>query len=263
MVIIMKDRILTIEKRIQAACDRAGRDRSEVTLIAVSKTKPISMVKEAYSYGMRHFGENKVQELIEKEKLLKEEFKEPVFWHLIGHLQRNKVKQVIDKAVLIHSVDSIRLGQEIEAEAAKKNIVCDILIEVNIAEEETKFGVTVRELLPLMAELVKLPHLRLRGLMTIAPYVEDSEKNRKYFKKLRELFIDIKTKNIDNYLKGNNDQTSEEGQLLNELPQEMLTYFDTLSMGMTGDFEVAIEEGATMVRVGTGIFGERDYSLSV
>ena len=252
-----------IENRIQAACDRVGRDRSEVTLIAVSKTKPVSMLQEAYSCGMRHFGENKVQELVEKEMLLKETFEEPVYWHLIGHLQRNKVKQVIDKAVLIHSVDSLRLGLEIEAEAAKKELICDILIEVNIAEEETKFGVTDKEALSLIAELARLPHIRLRGLMTIAPYVENSEKNRKYFKKLRELFIDIKTKNIDNYLKGNNDQPADIIQLFDELSQNKLAHFDILSMGMTGDFDVAIEEGATMVRVGTGIFGERDYSLSV
>ena len=205
------------------------------------------MVEEAYSLGIRNFGENKVQELASKYQALKDGSHEDIKWHLIGHLQRNKVKQVIDKAVLIHSVDSLRLGLAIEEAAAKQSIVCDILVEVNIANEETKFGVTAEETLPLIEELHKLPHLKVRGLMTIAPYVEDPEKNRKYFSKLRELFIDIKSKNIDNYSKGNIGQD----------------YFNILSMGMTGDFEVAVEEGATMVRVGTGIFGERDYSVTI
>lgn len=238
----MKERILEVEQRIQAACERAGRDRSEVTLIAVSKTKPIAMIEEAYSLGMRHFGENKVQELSQKYLELKDRFSEDIYWHQIGHLQTNKVKQVIDKATLIHSVNSLRLAQVIDEEAAKKNIICDILVEVNIADEETKFGTIETDALPLIAELLMLSHIRIRGLMAIAPYVEDSEKNRKYFKKLRELFVDIKTKNIDNEHKGK------------------FVHFDVLSMGMTGDFEVAIEEGATMVRIGTGIFGERNYN---
>lgn len=245
--ISMKERIQEIERRIQAACDRTGRDRSKVTLIAVSKTKPVTMLEEAYSLGMRDFGENKVQELSEKYQVFRDGSHEDMRWHLIGHLQRNKVKQVIDKVVLIHSVDSLRLGQAIEEAAAKHSLVCDILVEVNIAEEESKFGVSVEETRPLIDELLQLPHLRVRGLMTIAPYVDDPEKNRKYFRKLRELFIDIKSKNIDNYCKGNIDQAS----------------FDILSMGMTGDYEVAVEEGATMIRVGTGIFGERNYSVSV
>ena len=243
----MKERIQEIEKRIREACDRTGRDRSEVTLIAVSKTKPVPMLEEAYSLGMRDFGENKVQELSEKFHVFRDGLHEDMKWHLIGHLQRNKVKQVIDKAILIHSVDSLRLGQAIEEAAAKLPMTCDILVEVNIAEEETKFGISVEDTRPLIEELLKLPHIRVRGLMTIAPYVEDPEKNRKYFRKLRELFIDIKSKNIDNYYKGNIDQAC----------------FDILSMGMTGDYEVAVEEGATMIRVGTGIFGERDYSISV
>lgn len=280
---MMKDRIDEIESRIQAACDRAGRKRSEVTLIAVSKTKPIPMIEEAYENGMRHFGENKVQELSLKYDELKNRFEEPIYWHQIGHLQRNKVKQVIDKAVLIHSVDSLRLAEQIEEEAAKKGYICDILIEVNIAKEDTKYGVLEEEVLPFYVEVKKLPHIRVRGLMTIAPFVEDSENNRKYFKKLRELFIDIKTKNIDNKHKGNfvqgvcdnpvitqilndpsnshnSDMISSEAIELKETENTDEIYddiFNILSMGMTGDFEVAIEEGATMVRVGTGIFGER------
>jgi pyridoxal phosphate enzyme (YggS family) len=245
---MMKDNIDEVEQRIQAACNRAGRKRSEVTLIAVSKTKPNEMLQEAYQLGMRHFGENKVQELSQKYEDLDDVFEEKVAWHLIGHLQRNKVKYIIDKAILIHSVDSLRLAEQIEIEAAKKNLTADILIEVNAAGEDTKFGVAPEDVSGLISDIVKLPHIRIRGLMTIAPYVEDPEKNREYFKKLRELYVDIKTKNTDN--KG-------DGNILNR------EFFDILSMGMTGDFEVAIEEGATMVRIGTGIFGERDYSITV
>ncbi|MDF2943562.1 MAG: hypothetical protein K0S01_2420 [Herbinix sp.] len=253
----MKDNIIDIEQRIQAACDRVGRKRSEVTLIAVSKTKPNEMLKEAYVLGMRHFGENKVQELVQKFEDLQNEFEEKVYWHLIGHLQRNKVKYIVEKTVLIHSVDSLRLAEQIAEESVKKALICDILIEVNIAGEDTKFGVTPSEVFPLILEINQLSHVRVRGLMTIAPYVENPEKNREYFKKLRELYVDIKTKNIDNIGDGK-ISNAKASQL-----KPMLEHFDILSMGMTGDFEVAIEEGATMVRVGTGIFGERDYSKTV
>jgi pyridoxal phosphate enzyme (YggS family) len=254
---MMKENIQDIEQRIQAACDRAGRNRSEVTLIAVSKTKPNKMLKEAYDLGMRHFGENKVQELVQKYDELKNDFIDKVHWHLIGHLQRNKVKYIVDKAVLIHSVDSLRLAEQIEEEADKKSLICDILIEVNIAGEDTKFGVSAKEVFPLITEINKLPHVRVRGLMAIAPYVENPDKNRKHFTKLHELYVDIKTKNIDNI--GDGKISNTDASNLNI----MLEHFDILSMGMTGDFEVAIEEGATMVRVGTGIFGERDYSKTV
>ncbi|NLL01346.1 MAG: YggS family pyridoxal phosphate-dependent enzyme [Clostridiales bacterium] len=242
---MMEERITDIMKRIEAACERSGRDPSEVTLIAVSKTKPLHMIEEAYGLGIRHFGENKVQELVRKCNDLNDAYGHSIKWHQIGHLQRNKVKQVIDKAVLIHSVDSVRLGHMIEQEAAKKNIICDVLIQVNIAKEDTKDGVSADELIPLFMELIRLPHIRVRGLMTIAPYVTNPEKNREYFSKMRQLFIDIKTKNIDNGLTD-----------IYFVPES----FNILSMGMTGDYEVAVEEGATMVRIGTGIFGDRDYS---
>lgn len=244
---MMKANIESIEQRILAACDRSGRKRSDITLIAVSKTKPNEMLKEAYQLGMRNFGENKVQELAQKFEDLQSEFDNDVHWHLIGHLQRNKVKYIIDKAELIHSVDSLRLAEQIEEEASKKDLICDILIEVNIAEEDTKFGVSIEETPSLLNQFLTLPHVRVRGLMTVAPYVENPEKNRMYFKKLRQLYVDIKTKNIDNIHDGNISKPLEQ--------------FDILSMGMTGDFEVAIEEGATMVRVGTGIFGERNYQV--
>ena len=220
-----------VEAKISAACARAGRDRSEVTLVAVSKTKPVDMLTEAYDAGIREFGENKVQEMMDKF----EEMPKDIHWHMIGHLQRNKVKYLMGKACLIHSVDSYRLAEEISNQSVKRNITTDILIEVNIAGEESKFGTSGEEAISLVEEVSKLPNLHILGLMTIAPFVADPEDNRKYFRKIRELSVDIKGKNIDN------------------------VDMNVLSMGMTGDYEVAIEEGATIVRVGTGIFGERHY----
>lgn len=221
-----------VELRINAACTRASRKREEVTLIAVSKTKPASDIEVAIGEGIKVFGENKVQELTEKYEQLPKDLN----WHLIGHLQSNKVKYIVDKTVLIHSVDSFKLAEQIQKEAEKKNIICNILLEVNVAKEDSKFGVFEEDVLPLIMEIAALPNLHLQGLMTIAPYTDEPEKNRKYFRKLRQLNVDIKMKNIDNVT------------------------MDVLSMGMTGDYEIAIEEGATLVRVGTGIFGERNYS---
>lgn len=223
------ENLKTIRERVDAACERAGRSPEEVTLIAVSKTKPLSMLQEAYEAGARDFGENKVQEILEKYP----EMPEDARFHMIGHLQTNKVKQVVGKAVLIHSVDSLHLAEKIEQEAAKKEMTADILLEVNVAREESKFGLMVEEVIPLLESVRALPHVRVKGLMTIAPNVENAEENRKHFKKLYQLYVDIKSKNIDN------------GTM------------SVLSMGMTGDFEVAVEEGATMIRVGTGIFGSR------
>lgn len=222
-----------VEQKVCEACEKAGRDRSEVTLIAVSKTKPVSMIQEAIEAGAQVFGENKVQELCEKYEVLPQS----LHWHLIGHLQRNKVKYVVDKAELIHSVDSLRLAQEISKEALKKQLTVNILIEVNVAGEDSKFGITPEETEELIREIAKLPGISIKGLMTIAPYVEDPEDNRFVFRTLKKLAVDIKMKNIDN------------------------VHMDVLSMGMTNDYQVAIEEGATMVRVGTGIFGERNYAI--
>ena len=229
---MLKDNFETVEKKVTEACARAGRERSEVTLIAVSKTKPVEMLREVYDAGARDFGENKVQEICEKYDKLPDDIK----WHMIGHLQRNKVKQVIDKAALIHSVDSYRLAQEISVQAQKKGLTIPILIEVNIAGEESKFGTSAEDTIQLVEEIAELPNLKIQGLMTIAPYVVDAEENRLYFRQIKQLSVDIKNKNIDN------------------------VSMDILSMGMTGDYEVAIEEGATMVRVGTGIFGARNYN---
>lgn len=232
---MIQENLVRVREKMDEACDRRGRSRRDVALIAVSKTKPVEMLEEAYRCGIRDFGENKVQELCEKAERLPGDIR----WHMIGHLQRNKVKYIVDKVYLIHSVDSLRLAEEISKEALKKQVTVDILVEVNVAEEESKFGSTVEETLQLVKEMAVLPGIRIKGLMTIAPFVEDPEENRKYFAKLRQLAVDIESKNIDNVT------------------------MNVLSMGMTGDYEVAVEEGATMVRVGTGIFGERDYSISL
>ena len=204
-------------------------------MIAVSKTKPVSMIEEAIQAGQTVFGENKVQELCSKYEVLPKN----LTWHLIGHLQRNKVKYIADKAALIHSVDSLRLAETIDQEGKKHNRVIPVLIEVNVAEEDTKFGVTVEETLPLIEEISKLSNIQVKGLMTIAPYVDNPEENRPVFRRLKKLSVDIDSKNMNN------------------------VYMDILSMGMTNDYQVAVEEGATMVRVGTGIFGERNYSNTI
>ena len=222
-----------VDRRVGEACARSGRNRKEVTLIAVSKTKPVELIREAMDAGADVFGENKVQELCDKY----EQLPKTLHWHLIGHLQRNKVKYIVDKVDLIHSVDSMRLAEEISKEAEKKQTDVKVLIEVNVAQEESKFGVSVDETEELVREIAKLPRIHVLGLMTIAPNVSDPEENRPVFRTLKKLAVDIKMKNIDN------------------------VRMDVLSMGMTGDYQVAIEEGATMVRVGAGIFGERNYSL--
>ena len=227
------ENLAEVEKHVCEACERAGRSRDEVTLIAVSKTKPVSMIEELLPGGTRDFGENKVQELMEKYEVLPKEIR----WHLIGHLQRNKVKYIVDKAYLIHSVDSLRLAETISEEGVKKGVTVPVLIEVNVAGEESKFGVYPEETEELVRAIAKLPAIQVKGLMTIAPYVENPEDNRVHFSKLKQLSVDIRNKNIDN------------------------VSVDVLSMGMTGDYQVAIEEGATMVRVGTGIFGERNYNI--
>lgn len=220
-----------VKENIKKACEQAGRSQEEVTLLAVSKTKPVDMLMDVYHAGARDFGENKVQELVDKIPQLPSDIR----WHLIGHLQRNKVKYIVGNVALIHSVDSYRLAEEINIQAKKKGLVVPILVEVNIADETTKFGVSKEDAMELVRQIASLDALSIKGLMTIAPYVVDPEENRAYFRKIKELSVDIDNQNIDN------------------------VSMDILSMGMTGDFEVAIEEGATMVRVGTGIFGKRDY----
>lgn len=223
-------------KKIKAAIDKTclecGRKPEDCTLIAVSKTKPVEMILEAYEAGCRDFGENKVQEILEKYDKVPDD----VRWHMIGHLQTNKVKYIVDKVCMIHSVDSVKLAKEISKEAAKKQVCVDILLEVNIAEEESKYGFKVSEVGKAVDEIAKLPWIQVKGLMTIAPFVDNPEDNRIYFSQLKQLSVDISTKNIDNI------------------------DMNILSMGMTGDYLVAVSEGATFVRVGSGIFGNRIYN---
>ncbi len=230
---MLKENLAQVEENIKKACEKAGRDRKDVTLIAVSKTKPVEMLQEIYDEGIRVFGENKVQELVDKYEVLPADIK----WQMIGHLQRNKVKYIVDKVDLIHSVDSLRLAEAIDKEAEKKGVIANILIEVNVAKENTKFGLMPEEVDDFIDQVKNFPHVQVEGLMTIAPFVSNPEENRPIFARLRELSVDIRKKNVDNI------------------------NMSVLSMGMTNDYQVAIEEGATMVRVGTGIFGARDYAL--
>ena len=232
---MISDNLEAVRKKITEAARRAGRDPASVKLIAVSKTKPLSMVEECIACGQTDFGENKPQELRDKFDTLK---RDDIRWHMIGHLQKNKIKYVVSRACLIHSVDSVELASEISRQASAKGIVVPILLEVNMAGEESKFGFAPEETIAAVKTISALEGISVRGLMTIAPYVTDPEQNRCHFRNLRDLSIDIARQNIDN-----------------------VSMYD-LSMGMTGDYEVAVEEGATLVRVGTGIFGERDYSAA-
>ncbi len=222
-----------IEQAMIETAKACGRNPDDITLIAVSKTKPLSCIEDLIKIDVNDFGENKVQELCDKY----ENVSKPVNFHLIGHLQTNKVKYVVDKACLIHSLDSIKLAKEIQKEAAKKNRIVQVLVEVNVANEESKFGLRVDDVLSFLEEISTYSNIHVNGLMTIAPFVEDPEENREHFRRLKQLSLDIISKNIDNI------------------------DMNVLSMGMTNDYQVAIEEGATMIRVGTAIFGARNYSI--
>ncbi|MDD4371217.1 MAG: YggS family pyridoxal phosphate-dependent enzyme [Anaerostipes sp.] len=229
---MLVERYEQVKQNVKNACQKVNRSADEITIIAVSKTKPLSMVEELRNHGVMEYGENKVQEITRKF----EEVSEPVHWHLIGHLQTNKVKYIVDKVVMIHSVDSLKLAKQISKEAKKKGVQVPVLLQVNLAHEDSKFGMSKEELLENIQEIGQLEGIQVKGLMQIAPYAQNPEENRCYFKEMKQLSIDIKGKNFDN------------------------VDMSVLSMGMTNDYEVAIEEGATMIRVGTGIFGERDYS---
>ena len=230
---MLSDNLHEVQENIRKACERSGRNPEDVTLIAVSKTKPVSDIEQIYAAGIREFGENKVQEMNDKQKVLPGD----INWHMIGHLQRNKVNYIVDNVAMIHSVDSVRLAEEISKEAVKKNVTVDILVEVNVAKEESKFGLYTEDVRQFVEQISKLPGINIKGLMTSAPFVDNPEDNRQYFKKLKDLSVDINAKNIDN------------------------VHMDFLSMGMTNDYVVAVEEGATHVRVGTAIFGHRDYNI--
>jgi hypothetical protein len=224
--------IAQVRQNIALACERSGRNVDEVLLLAVSKTVEVPRIKEAVAAGLTELGENKPQEINRKYGELS-----GVKWHQIGHLQTNKIKYIIDKVCLIHSLDSLHLAQEISKHAVKAGITMDVLVEVNIAGEEAKHGVKPEEACELAVEASKLEGISVKGLMTVAPFDENPENNRKYFKKMHNLFVDIKSKNYDNI---------------------DMKY---LSMGMTNDYVVAVEEGANIVRVGTGIFGARNYNI--
>ena len=226
---MIKENLKYIEDEIKKVCEKENIDKNACTLIAVSKTKPIELIKEAYGYGIRDFGENKVQEILEKYEQLPKDIR----WHMIGHLQTNKVKMILDKVEYIHSIDSLKLASVIDKEAKKKGIVVKGFLELNIVGEETKFGFSVEELNSIVEELAVFGNLRIIGLMIVAPFVDIAEKNREIFKKMKKIAVDINAKKIHNV------EISE------------------LSMGMSGDYLVAIEEGATFVRVGSSIFGER------
>lgn len=228
----MKQALENIESRMAQSTIKSGRKPEDVTLIAVSKTYPVEAIEQAYALGCKDFGENKVQELMSKI----ENIQNPIEWHLIGHLQRNKVKYVVGHVSLIHSVDSLRLAKEIQKESLKKDVVTSILLEVNVAKEESKHGIYMDEVLELVHEISKMSHVRLKGFMTVAPYTQNPEENRSIFRLLYNLSVDIQKQNIDNI------STS------------------ILSMGMSNDYEIAIEEGATHVRIGTALFGTRDYN---
>lgn len=216
--------------RLDNALKKSGRNREDVILLAATKTVDFETVNFAINSGIEYIGENKVQELLSKQKDII-----PVHKHFIGHLQTNKVKDIIDKVEMIESVDSIRLAKEISKQAVRIGKVMNVLLEVNIGEEESKSGFSVAELAEAVNEISKLDNIKINGLMTIPPICDNPEESRKYFKKMYKLFIDISHKKIDN------------------------SNMDILSMGMSDDFDIAIEEGSTLVRVGTALFGKRIY----
>ena len=222
-----------IAENIKHVSDKIKKANKDTRLIAVSKTKPVEMLQEAYDAGIRDFGENKVQEILDKYDKLPDDIR----WHMIGHLQTNKVKYIADKVYMIHSVDSQKLAVEISRRAIQAGRVIPVLIEINIGNEDSKFGIKPDELEDLLRQIADLEGIKISGLMCVAPYTEYAEENRVYFKQMKQLSVDIMQKNIDN------------------------VFMNVLSMGMSGDYEVASSEGATYVRVGTGIFGERDYNI--
>ena len=229
----IRDNIDSIYRSIRDICGSKGRDPESITLIAVTKTIDPVRINYAVEYGINNIGENKVQEITAKYENIEGNVK----WHLIGHLQTNKVKYIIDKVALIHSVDSIDLAEEISKRATKAGIVKDVLVQVNVAQEDTKFGIDYKDTEDFVRQLSGLTGIRVKGLMTIAPYSEDAELVRPVFRQLKEMYDTLAAADIANV--------------------EM----KYLSMGMTNDYKVAIEEGSNMVRIGTGIFGARNYNI--
>ena len=229
----IKENISQVRAQITAAALRAGRNPSDIKLVAVSKTKSAEAIYEAYNGGLTSFGENYAQEMSGKMNSELLRGIPDIEWHMIGHIQTNKVKMVIGKAALIHSLDSIHLAEEIQKNAEKNSLMVDTLIEINIANEKNKYGFLIDEAQNAIEYIAALGNIKVCGLMASAPYTDDPETNRKYFRQLNEFFLDNRHKKIDN------------------------TRMNFLSMGMSGDFEVAIEEGSTMLRIGTRLFGSR------
>ena len=230
---MLAENLQEVRAEIEAAARRAGRNPEDVLLLAVTKTHPVAVVREAIAAGLTELGENRVQELLEKQA----QITDPVRWHLIGHLQTNKVKNVVGRVAFIHSVESLRLAEEISRKAVALGLVQNVLVELNMAGEESKFGLKPEECRAFLRQIAPLPGLKVKGLMTVAPFVEDPERNRVYFRQMRELSVDIAAEKLDN------------------------VDMEHLSMGMSNDFAVAVEEGATIVRVGTRLFGERTYPV--
>jgi hypothetical protein len=225
----IKNNLEIINEKMKKAAFKVNRKPEEIKLVAVTKTATAEQIKEAINEGVKIIGENRVQDAKEKYQILTADIK----WHLIGHLQTNKVKYAVEIFDCIHSVDSIKLAREIDKRSKQFGKKMDVLVEVNVSGEETKYGIKPEEVDPFLKEISEFPGIQVRGLMTIAPIVEDKEEVRPYFRKLRKLSEEIKSKNVEN------------------------VKMDYLSMGMTEDFEIAIEEGANMVRIGRGIFGFR------
>lgn len=222
-----------IKEKIHESCLKIGRDPSEITLVAVTKTFPASVVRVAAELGINHVGENKVQEALPKQEELNDL---PIQWHFIGHLQSNKAKFVVGKFHLIQSVDSLKLAKELQKQAEKREVFQDVLVEVNCSGEPSKFGIDPEDTLNFLEQLASFSRLRIKGLMTIGKLTEDESEIREGFHLLKNLFEKAKLLDIENM------------------------HMEFLSMGMTNDFQLAIEEGSNMIRIGRGLFGERNYS---
>lgn len=222
----ISENINEIKENIRKACEKSGRNPEDVTILAVTKTIDADRINEAVSLGLCDLGENRVQELLSKYDLIKG----PVRWHLIGHLQKNKVKYIADKVCMIHSVESYALLEEIERQCAKIDKTMDILVEVNVSGEESKSGIKPKEVLEFVEKASSYPHIKVKGLMTMAPFFADSVELHQIFSDLCKISVDISSKKLDN------------------------VSMECLSMGMTNDYEIAVEENSTIVRIGTGLF---------
>jgi pyridoxal phosphate enzyme (YggS family) len=223
--------IAEIQQRIANAAKKANRAANEITLVAVSKTIPAEYAAEAHRCGISNLGENKTAELISKKALLPSEIK----WHMLGHLQTNKVRKIVGECGLIHSLDSLRLAEQINRVSLEKNVITECLVEINIGEEPQKFGISPKNTENFIQKVACFSNILIRGLMCVAPVSHFGESNRNFFAMMRKLFIDIQKNKLDN------------------------TTMDILSMGMSQDFETAIEEGSNCVRIGTALFGKREY----